>query len=126
MLPPFATTTDAETYGYQVSDALLARASARIRSYLKSAHQPLIIPSPPDALIELTCRIAERLQGTHESVASGIVQDTQGPFSQSFGMDAWRGLSGLTLEEKQVLRGLFPPIPHTILTNPYPDGMNKC
>jgi hypothetical protein len=121
MLPPFATVGEAEAYGYTVSDAMLMRASARIRAWLQHAGQPLSIDNPPDALAELTCRIAERLGTVSPELSAGVTSMTSGPYSQSLGVDAWRGLSGLTVEEKAVLKGMYPPIPGRILTVPYPE-----
>lgn len=68
----------------------------------------------PDGVLEVVCTIAARLGATDTSVASGVVQEQSGSVSQTFGWDAWKGLSSLTSEEKRVLDRTFPRLPRTI------------
>lgn len=72
----------------------------------------------PDEVIELVVTIAARLSATDPSLAGGVTQEQSGSASQTFGVDAWRGLSSLTAEEKRALDRLFPRLPHTVVMRP--------
>lgn len=67
----------------------------------------------PDGVVELVCTIAARLTSTDPALAAGVTQEQTGSQSQTLGWDAWKGLSGLTAEEKVRARGLFPRVPVT-------------
>lgn len=62
----------------------------------------------PDAVVEAVCTIAARLEGASAALTQGVTQEQSGSASQTFGMDAFRAVSGLTSEEKVILKGLFP------------------
>lgn len=64
----------------------------------------------PDEIVELVCTVAARLGGTSEALTQGVTQEQSGSASQTFGMDAFRAVSGLTSEEKAVLKRLFPDL----------------
>ena len=57
----------------------------------------------PDKVLEIVCTAAARLGGVMVHGDSGL------------GYDAWRGLMGLTAEEKAVLRRVFPTVPRSIV-----------
>ena len=69
----------------------------------------------PDEVVEIVATVAGRLGSTDSTVAAGVVQEQSGSVSQTFGWDAWKGVSGLTSEEKSVLRRLFPVAPRTLV-----------
>lgn len=115
MQPPFATMTDATQLGFTVTESDLTKASIRIRRYLRSANQPISIPNPDDELIELTCAIAQRLSGVDDNLVAGVQQEAAGPFSHSYGWDAWRAVTGLATGELQELRRLYPPLPGIVI-----------
>lgn len=69
----------------------------------------------PDEVVEVVCSVAHRLGNTDASAAAGVVQEASGSVSQTFGWDAWKGLSGLTSEEKAVLSRLFPRLPRSLV-----------
>jgi len=68
----------------------------------------------PDGVVELVCTIAARLYGTDPTVATGVQQEQSGSASQTFGWDAWKGVSSLTTEEKATARRLFPKLPSIV------------
>jgi DNA-binding NarL/FixJ family response regulator len=72
----------------------------------------------PDELVELVATVASRLEQVDPSLAAGVVQEQSGSVSQTFGVDAWKGLSSLTSEEKAVLSRLFPKLPRTLVMRP--------
>ena len=114
MKPPFASPSDAASFGINVTPQNLRRASSRIRTYLRSARWPLDIAEPDDDLIELTCQIAARLGSTPAELVQGVQQQAAGPLSVGFGWDAWKGLSGLTAGEVATLKRMFPEMPRTL------------
>ena len=69
----------------------------------------------PDDVIEVVVTVAERLGGTDTTVAAGVVQEQSGSVSQTFGWDAWKGVAGLTAEEKARLARIFPRVPQTLV-----------
>lgn len=73
---------------------------------------------PPDALIELVCTIAARLDSTDDSVAAGVQQESSGSVSQTFGWDAWKGIAELTAGEKAALDRLYPKLPNVHVQRP--------
>ncbi len=114
---PFASASDAVSLDYTVTSASLVRASIRIRTYLRSVGYP--DPNPvPDALVDLTCAIAQRLASIPKELAEGQQQQSQSAigFSQSigYGWDAWKAKSGLDAGEMAQLKALYPPIPRSI------------
>ena len=128
MLQPFATASDAVDMGFDVTTPNLARASSRIRTYLRSVGYPVEIAEPADDLIELTCQIADRLGTTSKALASGVQSQQQaapGSFSQgvTYGWDAWKAQSGLTAGETATLKRMFPAMPRT-LSMGSPSGPN--
>lgn len=114
MLQPFASTADATAFGYTVTTAHLVRASARIRTYLRSVRYPETIDTPTDDLIELTCQIASRLGTTPAQLTQGVQTQSALGFSVGYGWDAWKAQSGLTAGELATLRRMFPEIPRTL------------
>ncbi len=116
--PPFADSRDAVALGYTVTASSLLRASIRIRTYLRGAGYPTD-PSPvPDALIDLTCAIAQRIASIPKALAEGQQQkqQTSSQFQQgvTYGWDAWKAKSSLDAGELAELKKLFPPIPRSI------------
>lgn len=173
MLAQLASTADAAAYGVTTTDALLKRASTRVRAFVgqqisagtstvtvrgpvvRLSQRPvtgvasvldedgvavsaddwslegqvLSLPTSgrftveydhgyaevPDGVVEVVVTVAARLGSTDSAVASGVQQETSGSVNQSFGWDAWKGVSGLTAEEKAVLGRLFPKVPRTLV-----------
>lgn len=72
----------------------------------------------PDEVIELVVTVAARLSATDPGLAGGVTQEQSGSSSQTFGVDAWRGLSSLTAEEKRALDRLFPRLPRSVVMRP--------
>ena len=69
----------------------------------------------PDEVIEIVATVADRLGATDTTVAAGVVQEQSGSVSQTFGWDAWKGVAGLTSEEKSRLARIFPRQPRTLV-----------
>lgn len=111
---PFATVAEAAEFGYTVTLPNLVRASARIRTYLRSVRYPDTIESPRDDLIELTAQIASRLGSTPTQLAQGVQSQSVPGFSVGYGWDAWKAQSGLTAGETATLRRMFPELPRTL------------
>jgi hypothetical protein len=72
----------------------------------------------PDEIVELVATVASRLEQVDPSLAAGVVQEQSGSVSQTFGVDAWKGLSSLTSEEKAVLNRLFPSYGGIVVQRP--------
>lgn len=72
----------------------------------------------PDELVELVCTIAARLGTSDPALAAGVQQEQSGSASQTFGWDAWKGLTSLTAEEKSALSRMFPRVPRVIVMQP--------
>lgn len=64
----------------------------------------------PDEVVEIVCTVAARIDSTDPALSQGVTQEQSGSASQTFGMDAFRAVSGLTSEEKAILKGLFPKL----------------
>lgn len=112
MANPFATTSDADSLGYQVTTQALNRASIRIRTYLRNAGYP--DPNPvPDGLIDLTCAVAQRIGSMPAAMAQGVQTQALGDASVGYGWDAWKAKAGLDAGETAELKRLFPPIPRS-------------
>lgn len=111
---PFATVSEAADFGYTVTLPNLVRASARIRTYLRSVRYPDTIASPRDDLIELTAQIASRLGSTPAQLAQGVQSQSAPGFATTYGMDAWKAQSGLTVGETATLKRMFPELPRTL------------
>lgn len=121
MLTPFATVAEAIRFGYTVADPYLVRASARIRSVIDVPE--VLTDAKEDALAELTCSIASRLQSADTSeagakVAAGVTTEAEGPFSTGYGFDSYKAASGLTAGEWERLRAILPPVPRLRLMTP--------
>lgn len=71
----------------------------------------------PDALAELTCQIASRLEATPQdsALAQGVQTQAAGGFSVGYGWDAWKAQAGLTQGEKDALNRIWPPLPRVIV-----------
>ena len=72
-------------------------------------------PAIPDGVVFLVCQVAGRLAATPTSLAAGHQQESAGSESVTYGIEAWRGQSGLTSGERQQLRRLMPRIPRLIV-----------
>ena len=72
----------------------------------------------PDALVELVCSIASRLDTIDPNVASGVQQETGGSESVTFGFDSYNAISDLTTGEKRALDSLFPKRPGVVVMRP--------
>lgn len=115
----FATTTDAAALDYTVTEKSLLKASIRIRKFMRAAGYAADPNPVPDALIDLTCAVAQRLASIPTALANGQQQQSEsapGGFSQSvgFGWDAWKAKSGLDTGELNALKQMFPRLPKTI------------
>jgi hypothetical protein len=169
VLANLATQSDATAYGYgTISNAFFARASARVRGYVRQritagtstivARGPVILlperpvasvtlvkdengdtilpekytlrqggvlevpeygenltityshgfTALPDELVEVVCNVASRLSQINPAAAAGVIQETGGSESVSFGFDSYNAISDLTTGEKMVLDRLFP------------------
>jgi hypothetical protein len=62
----------------------------------------------PDGLVELVCSIASRLAQTPSAVAMGARTEQAGSETVTWGAEAYAGTTGLTAEERNALRALFP------------------
>ena len=116
-----ATLDDAQSLGFDpgITEADLKRATARIYSVMDNPVE--MSDNKRLALVDLVCSIADRLVKSAKSeaaqnVASGITQDGVGPFTQSYGFDAYRASSGLSAGEISRLRSIFPAMPKLHLT----------
>ena len=69
----------------------------------------------PDGVVFLVCSVAARLAATPTGLANGAQQEGGGPFQVTYGMDAWKGQSGLTAGERAQLRRLLPRMPKLIV-----------
>lgn len=72
----------------------------------------------PDALVELVCSIAARLDSIDPVAASGVQQETGGSESVTFGFDSYNAISELTTGEKRALDRLFPKRPGVVVMRP--------
>jgi hypothetical protein len=72
----------------------------------------------PDEVLEIVCTVAARIDGTSEALTQGVTQEQSGSASQTFGMDAFRAVSGLTSEEKAILKSLFPKLGGIVVQRP--------
>ena len=72
----------------------------------------------PDALVELVCSIASRLDSVNPAAASGVQQESGGSESVTFGFDSYNAISELTTGEKRALDKLFPKRPAVVVMRP--------
>jgi hypothetical protein len=72
----------------------------------------------PDALVELVCTIASRLDTVDPAAAAGVQQETGGSESVTFGFDSYNAISELTTGEKRALDKLFPRRPGVVVMRP--------
>ena len=72
----------------------------------------------PDALVELVCTIASRLDTIDPNVASGVQQETGGSESVTFGFDSYNAIAELSTGEKRALDKLFPKRPGVVVMRP--------
>ena len=72
----------------------------------------------PDALVELVCTIAQRLDTVDPAAAAGVQQETGGSESVTFGFDSYNAISELTTGEKRALDRLFPKRPGVVVMRP--------
>ena len=72
----------------------------------------------PDALVELVCTIAQRLDTVDPAAAAGVQQETGGSESVTFGFDSYNAISELTTGEKRALDKLFPKRPGVVVMRP--------
>ncbi len=169
-LPPLATPADATRYGYEnVSEAMLARASARVRRYtgmqITAGTSTVVLSGPgpwrmpqrpvtgitsvtdehgnptayklegqflaatrcpltvtyshgyeelPDALVELVCAIASRMENMPTSVGAGVQTEQAGSETVTWGSQAFASTSGLLPSEEAALDRMFPTLPRTV------------
>lgn len=72
----------------------------------------------PDQVKEVVCSIAARLSAITPAVAQGVIQETAGSESVSFGFDSYNAISELSTGEKRMLDRLFPPRPISVVSRP--------
>lgn len=72
----------------------------------------------PDALVELVCTIASRLDTVDPAAAAGVQQETGGSESVTYGFDSYNAISELTTGEKRALDRLFPKRPGVVVMRP--------
>ena len=72
----------------------------------------------PDALVELVCSVASRLDTVDPVAASGVQQETGGSESVTFGFDSYNAISELSTGEKRALDRLFPRRPGVVVMRP--------
>ena len=72
----------------------------------------------PDALVELVCSIASRLDGVDPAAATGVQQESGGSESVTYGFDSYNAISELTTGEKRALDKLFPRRPGVVVMRP--------
>lgn len=68
----------------------------------------------PDALVELVCQVASRLDTPTPELAAGVQTLGAGPLSVGYGWDSYKAQAGLTQGEKDALRQYWPPLPNVI------------
>lgn len=68
----------------------------------------------PDALVELVCQVATRLDTPTPELAAGVQTQGVGPYSVGYGWDSYKAQAGLTQGEKDALRQYWPPLPNVI------------
>lgn len=74
----------------------------------------------PDGVVELVCAIASRMAQMPDAVASGARTEQAGGEAVTWGAEAYRASSGLTDDEKDQLRDLFPLRPKRFVMRPSP------
>jgi hypothetical protein len=72
----------------------------------------------PDQIKEVVCSIAARLSTITPAVAQGVIQETAGTESVSFGFDSYNAISELSTGEKRMLDKLFPHRPGVVVSRP--------
>ena len=72
----------------------------------------------PDALVELVCSIASRLDTVDPAAATGVQQETGGSESVTYGFDSYNALAELTTGEKRALDKMFPRRPGVVVMRP--------
>jgi hypothetical protein len=72
----------------------------------------------PDQVKEVVCSIASRLSTVTPEVAAGVIQETAGTESVSFGFDSYNAISELSTGEKRMLDRLFPKRPGVVVSRP--------
>jgi hypothetical protein len=72
----------------------------------------------PDQVKEVVCSIASRLSTITPAVAQGVIQETAGSESVSFGFDSYNAISELSTGEKRMLDRLFPKRPSVVVSRP--------
>jgi hypothetical protein len=72
----------------------------------------------PDELVEVVCNIAARLSQINPAAAAGVIQETGGSESISFGFDSYNAISDLTTGEKAVLDRIFPHRASLVVSRP--------
>jgi hypothetical protein len=72
----------------------------------------------PDQVKEVVCSIASRLSTVTPEVAAGVIQETAGSESVSFGFDSYNAISELSTGEKRMLDKLFPKRPSVVVSRP--------
>ena len=112
---PFASTDDARDLDYTVTQAALVKASTRIRTYLRSAGYPEDPDPVSDALVDLTCAVAQRIAAMPKALQEGTQQQAAPGFSVGYGWDAWKAKSGLDAGELAELKRMFPPVPRVLV-----------
>lgn len=72
----------------------------------------------PDQVKEVVCSIAARLATVSPDVAAGVIQETAGSESVSFGFDSYNAIAELSTGEKRMLDRLFPKRPGVVVSRP--------
>jgi hypothetical protein len=111
-----ATPTDMRTFGYDEGDSMLVRATARVKSHLRSRSVDLSDPSLE--LRELVCSIAYRMARGAAGLEQGIASESADGAQVSYGVQAYQGITDITPPEKARLAELFPKVPRVIWTDP--------
>lgn len=72
----------------------------------------------PDQVKEIVCSIAARLATVTPEVAAGVIQETAGSESVSFGFDSYNAIAELSTGEKRMLDRLFPKRAGVVVSRP--------
>ena len=72
----------------------------------------------PDEIVEVVCGVAARMAGQSDSAAAGVIQETGGSESVSFGFDSYKAVSALSAGEMAMLDRLFPKRGGVVVTRP--------
>lgn len=72
----------------------------------------------PDEIVEIVCGIAARMSTQSDAASAGVIQETGGSESVSYGFDSYKAVSALSAGEMAMLDRLFPKRGGVVVTRP--------